>query len=165
MHIKGQLISKGLLGIFNSSKKWTKKFDWYLRSICFRSFFVKFEDSKKTFQNKMTFEHECIVSRVKIWGMEFLVYGYKIRKFSKKKLYYVLKLIVHNHPGHHVISKNIRIRPNSISPNFSKLKIFILAHKCLQFIAETTDFGHTISLRPKFKSQSQMNIWDVDIKA
>ena len=41
---KGQLISKGLFGILNSSKKWTKKFNlttilWCLRSTCFRLFF------------------------------------------------------------------------------------------------------------------------------
>ena len=39
---KGQLISKGLFGILNSSKKRTKKLTnllWYLRSTCFRSFF------------------------------------------------------------------------------------------------------------------------------
>ena len=46
--IKGQLISKCLFGIFNSSKKETKKFVlWYLKSNCFRSFFGRIEDTQK----------------------------------------------------------------------------------------------------------------------
>ena len=42
---KGQLISKGLVGILNSSKKLKKKFNlqylWYLGSTCFHLFFWK----------------------------------------------------------------------------------------------------------------------------
>ena len=52
--IKGQLFSKGLVGIVNSSKKRAKKTDHYYvtsRSTCFRSFFGKIEDNKKSFRN------------------------------------------------------------------------------------------------------------------
>ena len=49
---KGQLISKGLFGDLNSSKKMnekTKKFNltalWYLKLSCFCSFFGKIEDT------------------------------------------------------------------------------------------------------------------------
>ena len=47
---KGQLISKGLFGILNSPKKWTKKFDFttmYLRLTCFRSFFGRNQRHQK----------------------------------------------------------------------------------------------------------------------
>ena len=53
---KGQLISKGLFGVFNSSKKRTKKFDQTLCTyydtsgrIVFVHFLKEFEDTKKTF--------------------------------------------------------------------------------------------------------------------
>ena len=53
---KGHLISKGLFGVFNSSKKMnekTKKFNltvlWYLWCNCFCSFFGRIEDIKKFF--------------------------------------------------------------------------------------------------------------------
>ena len=49
---KGQLISKCLFGIFNSPKK-TNELLWYLKSNCFRSFFGRIEDTKKTF-SKLT---------------------------------------------------------------------------------------------------------------
>ena len=51
---KGQLISKGLLGILNSSKIWTKKFDlttMNLRLLVFVRFLEEFEGTKKTFRN------------------------------------------------------------------------------------------------------------------
>ena len=52
---KGQLISKCLFGFFNSPKKQTKKFDFttmvYLKSNCFRSYFGRIEETKKTFRN------------------------------------------------------------------------------------------------------------------
>ena len=51
---KVQLISKCLFGIFNSPKKRTKNSTlllWYPKSNCFRSFFVRIEDTKKAFRN------------------------------------------------------------------------------------------------------------------
>ena len=57
---KGQLISKGLFGILNSSKKRTKKFDliMYYTSgrLVFIRFLEEFEDTKKTFRNQLTFK-------------------------------------------------------------------------------------------------------------
>ena len=51
-YFKGQLISKGLFGVFNSSKKMNNKTKivlWYLR--CFCLFFGRIEDTKKSFWN------------------------------------------------------------------------------------------------------------------
>ena len=51
---KGQSISKCLFYIFNSPKKCTKKstlLPLYLRSNCFRLFFGRIGDPKKTFKN------------------------------------------------------------------------------------------------------------------
>ena len=51
---KGQLISKCLFGIFSSPKNEQKNSPlllWYLKSNCFRSFFGRIEDTKKTFRN------------------------------------------------------------------------------------------------------------------
>ena len=51
---KGQLISKCLFGIFNSPKKQTEKFDFSTmvpQVDCFRPFFGRIEDTKKTFRN------------------------------------------------------------------------------------------------------------------
>ena len=52
---KGQLISKGLFAILNSSKKRTNKFDlnYYDTSgrLVFVRFLEEFEDTKKTFRN------------------------------------------------------------------------------------------------------------------
>ena len=57
---KGQLISEGLFGILNSSKKRTKKFDliMYYTSgrLVFIRFLEEFEDTKKTFRNQLTFK-------------------------------------------------------------------------------------------------------------
>ena len=54
---KGQLISKGLVGLLSSSKKGTKKIQprvlWYLRSTCFCSFFGRIEDTKKSRHHKV----------------------------------------------------------------------------------------------------------------
>ena len=49
---KGQLISKGLLGILNSSKKQRKKIDYDTsgRQVFVR-FMEEFEDTKNTFRN------------------------------------------------------------------------------------------------------------------
>jgi hypothetical protein len=47
---KGQLISKGLVGILNSPKKQTKKINfttWYFKSNSFPSFFGRIEATKK----------------------------------------------------------------------------------------------------------------------
>ena len=53
--IKGQLISKGLFGILNSTKKRTKKFDFttMIPQVDLFSFVFleEFEDTKKTFRN------------------------------------------------------------------------------------------------------------------
>ena len=53
--VKGQLISKCLLGIFNSPKKQTKKNQLYYYGTSSRIVFVRFfgriEDTKKTFRN------------------------------------------------------------------------------------------------------------------
>ena len=48
--IKGQLISKGLFGILNSSKKRTKKFDLTIPQV-YVGFLKEFEGTKKTFRN------------------------------------------------------------------------------------------------------------------
>ena len=55
-HIKGQLISKCLFGVFNSPIKWSKKIQLEVITIIvklnfFRSFFGGIEDTKKTFRN------------------------------------------------------------------------------------------------------------------
>jgi hypothetical protein len=53
-HVKGQLILKGHLGIFNSSKKRTWKL-WFLpyptEAEIFHTFFGRIENTKKTFLN------------------------------------------------------------------------------------------------------------------
>ena len=51
--VKGYLISKGLFGILNSSKKRTKKINYYDTSgrLVFDRFLEKFEDTEKTFRN------------------------------------------------------------------------------------------------------------------
>ena len=56
LDVKGQLISKGLFGILNYSKKQTKKFNLtttYDTSgrLVFVHFFEEFEDAKKIFRN------------------------------------------------------------------------------------------------------------------
>ena len=50
---KGQLISKGLFSILNSSKKRTKKFNLtkYSGRLVFVHFLEEFEDTKKSFRN------------------------------------------------------------------------------------------------------------------
>ena len=52
---KGQLISKGVFGILNSSKKTNEKirFNYYdtLGRLVFVRFLEEFEDTKKTFRN------------------------------------------------------------------------------------------------------------------
>ena len=87
---KGQLISKCLLGIFNSSKKRTKKvglatIQWYLKSICFHSFFGRIEDTKKTFRNYLTFSKGC--KFINYSGMLFknacIVFWKSIRTYQK----------------------------------------------------------------------------------
>ena len=51
---EGQLISKCLFLQKNEQKN--RLFIlWYLKSYCFRSFFERIEDNKKTFQNQLTF--------------------------------------------------------------------------------------------------------------
>ena len=48
MFTKGQLISKGLVGILNSSKKRTKKFDLQYYDTSGRLVFVRFLEELKT---------------------------------------------------------------------------------------------------------------------
>ena len=48
---KGQLISKCLFDILNSSKKRTKKFDLTTMILQVQLFFGRIEDTKKTFRN------------------------------------------------------------------------------------------------------------------
>ena len=45
---KGQLISKGLVGILNSSKKWMKKFDLQYYDTSGRLVFIRFLEELKT---------------------------------------------------------------------------------------------------------------------
>ena len=57
---KGQLISKCHFGVFNSPKKRTKtiRLEVYSSKFeFFRSFFGRFEDTKKTFRNQLTFKN------------------------------------------------------------------------------------------------------------
>ena len=46
--LKGQLISKGLVGILNSPKKWTKKFDLQYYDTSGRLVFIRFLEELKT---------------------------------------------------------------------------------------------------------------------
>ena len=50
VHTKGQLISKGLFGILNSSKEQTKKIDLTtMITLVFVRFLEEFEDTRNTF--------------------------------------------------------------------------------------------------------------------
>ena len=64
---KGQLISKGLVGILNYSKKRIKKIDLqyyvYLRSTCLRQFFGRIEDTKKSFMALLKVKKSWKVSK------------------------------------------------------------------------------------------------------
>ena len=48
--VKGQLISKGLFGILNSTNE-KFQLNYYTSLTCFRSFMEEFEDNKNTFRN------------------------------------------------------------------------------------------------------------------
>ena len=53
----GQIISKGLLVSSNSPKKWTNKSVFTTTMNLFIRFLEEFEDTKKSFQNYLTFSH------------------------------------------------------------------------------------------------------------
>ena len=57
IRIKGQLILEGNCQAMNSSKEQTKKFVFIMRRV-FVLFLDKIEDTKKTFQNYLTFKVE-----------------------------------------------------------------------------------------------------------
>ena len=58
---KGQIISKANYGTLNSSKKWTKKFNFTTMILVFVRFLEEIEGIKKTFWNQLTFN--CLLKR------------------------------------------------------------------------------------------------------
>ena len=90
---KGQLISKCLFGVFNSSKKRTKKFDSTTmvydtsRSNCFHSFFGRIQNTKKTFRNWLTFSSPCPIKEGSYSSNLFLTVA-SIKELCMTTIYY-----------------------------------------------------------------------------